>query len=292
MSGTCRDTYYNYGSYLRTRGTDKAVCELNSKIIANTTAIAKNAAAIAVNTLDISANTSAIAVNTLDISANTSAIIDISNIILNYDISFTTIDLSATNLDVSNNINFTKNPIVTNDASYNNRVLRNYSESTSVLDISAIGQYSATLHDLSLNLPTVYTDLDPNVLSGSNPVFTNDYIDFSNNQLYFKDSLMEVYVSAKLSFDQTQTKSISFVFDNIASTSEIILDTRSINEIGVEKTLCFGPQMFVLKDYTSPQPPTDISFIEDQWRVGIDICGGTVTFIDNPRMTIKQKSIV
>lgn len=36
MSGTCRDTYYNYGSYLRTRGTDKAVCELNSKIIANT----------------------------------------------------------------------------------------------------------------------------------------------------------------------------------------------------------------------------------------------------------------
>jgi hypothetical protein len=199
MSGTCRDTYYNYGSYLRTRGTDKAVCELNSKIIANTAAIAKNAAAIAVNTLDIS--------------ANTSAIIDISNIILNYDISFTTIDLSATNLDVSNNVNFTKNPIVTNDASYNNRVLRNYSESTSVLDISAIGIFSATLHDLSLNIPTLYSDLDPNVLTGTNPIFTTDFIDFSNNQGYFKDSLMEVYVSAKVSFELNQTESISFVFD-------------------------------------------------------------------------------
>jgi hypothetical protein len=310
MSGTCRDTYYNYGSYLRTRGTDKAVCELNNKIIANTAAIAKNTSDIATNTsniatntldistntLDISTNTFNIAANTLDISTNTFNITAISNTISNYDISFTTIDLSATNLDISNNVNFTKNPIVTNDVSYNNRALQIYSESTTILDISAIGQYSATLHDLSLNLPTVYTDLDPNVLSGSNPVFTNDYIDFSNNQLYFKDSLMEIYVSAKLSFDQVQTKSISFVFDNITATSEIILDTRSINEIGVEKTLCFGPHMFVLKDYTPPQAPTDISFIEDQWRVGIDICGGnptgTVTFSENPRMIIKQKSIV
>ena len=287
MSGTCRDTYYNYGSYLRTRGTDKAVCELNSKIIANTAAIAKNAAAIAVNTLDISANTSAIAVNTLDISANTSAIIDISNIISNYDISFTTIDLSATNLDVSNNVNFTKNPIVTNDASYNNRVLRNYSESTSVLDISAIGIFSDTLHDLSLNIPTLYSDLDPNVLTGTNPIFTTDFIDFSNNQGYFKDSLMEVYVSAKLSFELNQTDSISFVFDNVDGSSQILLDTRSINETGVVKTLCFGPQMFVFND-SSP----DSSFIEDRWRVGIDICGGDVNFLENPRMVIKQKSIV
>jgi hypothetical protein len=273
MSGTCRDTYYNYGSYLRTRGTDKAVCELNSKIIANTAAIAKNAAAIAVNTLDIY--------------ANTSAIIDISNIISNYDISFTTIDLSATNLDVSNNVNFTKNPIVTNDASYNNRVLRNYSESTSVLDISAIGIFSDTLHDLSLNIPTLYSDLDPNVLTGTNPIFTTDFIDFSNNQGYFKDSLMEVYVSAKVSFELNQTESISFVFDNVAGSSEILLDTRSINETGVVKTLCFGPQMFVFND-SSPES----SFIEDQWRVGIDICGGDVKILENPRMVIKQKSIV
>jgi len=271
MSGTCRDTYCNYGSYLRSRGIDKAVCELNSKIIANTAAIA---------------------INTLDISANTTAITNISNIISNYDISFTTIDLNVTNIDVSNNVNFTKNPIVTNDASYNNRVLRNYSESTSVLDISAIGQYSDTLHDLSLNLPVIYSDLDPNVLSGTNPIFTTDFIDFSNNQGYFRDSLMEVYVSATVSFDQPQTKSVSFVFDNVAGTTEILLDTRSINQVGIPKTLCFGPQMFVFKDYTPPQPPTDISFIEDQWRVGIDICGGNVTFVDNPRMVIKQKSIV
>jgi len=266
MSRTCRDTYYNYGSYLRTRGTDKAVCELNSKIIANTAAIAKNTAAIAKNTADI---------------------IDISNIISNYDISFTTIDLSATNLDVSNNVNFTKNPIVTNDASYNNRVLQIYSESTSVLDISASGQYSDTLHDLSLNLPVIYSDLDPNVLTGANPIFTTDFIDFSNNQGYFKDSLMEVYVSAKLSFDQPQTKSVSFVFDNVAGTTEILLDTRSINQTGIAKTLCFGPQMFVFND-SSPES----SFIEDQWRVGIDICGGDVTFLENPRMVIKQKSLV
>ena len=31
MSGNgeiCKDTYYNYGSYLRTRGCDKEVCDL------------------------------------------------------------------------------------------------------------------------------------------------------------------------------------------------------------------------------------------------------------------------
>jgi hypothetical protein len=273
MSGTCRDTYCNYGSYLRSRGIDKAVCELNSKIIANTAAI--------------SANTAAIAINTLDISANTVAITNISNIISNYDISFTTIDLNVTNIDVSNNVNFTKNPIVTNDASYNNRVLRNYSESTSVLDISASGQYSDTLHDLSLNIPALYSDLDPNVLTGTNPIFTNDFIDFSNNQGYFRDSLMEVYVSATVSFDQPQTKSVSFVFDNVAGTTEILLDTRSINQTNIPKTLCFGPQMFVFND-SSPES----SFIEDQWRVGIDICGGDVTFLENPRMVIKQKSLV
>ena len=271
-SVSCRDRYYNYGSYLRSRGADKAVCDLGAKIQKNTTNIATNTENIAINASNIA---------------------DLSNIISNYDISFTTIDMIATNIDVSGDVNFTKNPIVTNDASYNNRILQCYSESTSILDInvSTTTPYVPALYDLSLN-SIIYTDLDPSAQA----VFTNNssYIDFSNNQPYFNDSLMEVYVSAKLQFDSAQTNSISFVFDKFGTSSkEIILDTRSISQTGTPTTICFGPQMFAFKDGDFT---TDISFIYDQWQVGIDICGGnpsgTVTFFENPRMTIKQKSIV
>ena len=266
---SCRDRYYNYGSYLRSRGADKAVCELDKKIYKNTVDIAENTANIEINKTNLS------------------------NLISNYDVSFTTVDIVATNLDVSGDVNFRQNPIVTNDASYNNRVLQCYSESTSILDISVstITPYVPALYDLSLN-SILYTDLDASAQS----VFTNNlaYIDFSNNQPYFNDSLMEVYVSAKLQFDSAQTKSISFVFDKVGTSSkEIILDTRSINQTGIPTTVCFGPQMFAFKndDFT-----TDISFIYDQWQVGIDICGGnpsgSITFSENPRMTIKQKSII
>jgi len=263
-SVSCRDRYQNYGSYLRSRGADKAVCDLGVRI--------NN--------------------NTVNIEKNTANITYLSNIISNYDISFTTIDLVATNIDVSGDINFTKNPIVTNHGCYNNRILQCYSESTSILDINVSSSpYPPGLYDLALNT-IIYTDLDPNAQA----VFTNNpaYIDFSNNQPYFNNSLMEVYVSTKLKFDSTQTKSISFVFDKVGAPSqEIILDTRSINQVGTPTTVCFGPQMFAFKngDFT-----TDISFIYNQWQVCIDISGnnpsGTVTFSENPRMIIKQKSII
>ena len=81
MPGTCKDTYNNYGSYLKSRGTDKAVCELNSKIIANTDTIVKNTNAIEaevtraeiaedINADAIAINKTAIEINAVDISAN------------------------------------------------------------------------------------------------------------------------------------------------------------------------------------------------------------------------------
>ena len=76
---SCRDRYCNYGSYLRSRGADKAVCELGNKIHKNT--------------VDIAANTANIATNTANIATNTTNITDLSNIISNYDNSFTTIDI-------------------------------------------------------------------------------------------------------------------------------------------------------------------------------------------------------
>ena len=57
------------------------------------------------------------------------------------------------------------------------------------------------------------------------------------------------------------------------------------------KTYCFGPKMFVFKDYNYTQSPTDISFIDYKWGVGLEIDGGDTT-ISNIRMTIKQKSLV
>ena len=41
MPSTCKMTYYNYGSYLRSRGVDQTVCGLNNKILENTNEIDK-----------------------------------------------------------------------------------------------------------------------------------------------------------------------------------------------------------------------------------------------------------
>ena len=126
MSGTCRDTYNNYGSYLKFRGTDKAVCELNSKIIKNTNAIESfvtratnaegiNGADIATNKADIATNKADIATNKTDITRDkaslsgatfTGDVIMKKNLNINGDltISGTTTTVNTQNLDISDNL--------------------------------------------------------------------------------------------------------------------------------------------------------------------------------------------
>ena len=296
----------------------------------------------------------AISSNTINISNNMAHIADISNIISNYDISFTTVDMTVTNnldvssieisnnlliggdiigttgdlliggfsgnvsivagtppvygndivlkasnidfsgsavnfTDISDNVTFNKNPVINNGNVYENRVLYNYGQTTTILDISVnktTGYYDDNFYDLSYG-QIIYTDLDVSAQMAFQPGF----IDFSNNQPYFTNSIMEVYLSSTLEFDTNNTDSVTFSFHNtnLASPLVVPLDTRTIRDKNISKTICFGPQMFVFKenDYN-----TDISFVYEQWSIALDVSGGPITFNNNPRIVIKQKSIV
>lgn len=211
-------------------------------------------------------------------------VVDISNIIQSYSTSFSTQDLSANTLQVDSSVNFTQNPVITNGAaSYSSRVLQNYGQSTAILQLDASGSYSAGSYDISFNTTPVYSDMDASATTFND----ENYINFSSNQPYFEDSIMEMYVNAKLQFDNS-ANSISFLLNEHLGPDKILLDTRSIGEKNVDKSLSFGPKMFIFKSSV----PTDYSYLSHKWKIGIDISGGSVTFSEHPRLIIKQKSIV
>jgi len=380
MSGnnfTCRDKYYNYGSYLRSRGYDKEICSLvtdiengnipigpitpgncpNPTIIEGNVTITtcdglSDTGILRVNGGTIGTSTSAtplldaekyglqvkkgayisgpiiqtssdcshnnyfsagnhifndasmgcLSTNVIvhgDISANhfigdissseitqlindvvdlSGVVYDLSSIIQNYDISFSTQDLSATNLNVTSNINFTQNPIVTNDISGTPRTLVNFGETITILDASS-NSGSPGQQDISFNI--LYTNID-----NSLNIFQDNKIDFSNNQAYFENSILEVSYSVKANFsNNTDAMTVSFKdVDN--SSNEIFLDTRSIKKNLGPRTICFGPQTFIFKTGYS-----DNNHIEKQWTLNYDISGGTIITSDG-RLTMKQKSLV
>jgi len=380
MSGnnfTCRDKYYNYGSYLRSRGYDKEICSLvtdiengnipigpitpgncpNPTIIEGNVTITtcdglSDTGILRVNGGTIGTSTSAtplldaekyglqvkkgayisgpiiqtssdcshnnyfsagnhifndasmgcLSTNVIvhgDISANhfigdissseitqlindvvdlSGVVYDLSSIIQNYDISFSTQDLSATNLNVTSNINFTQNPIVTNDISGTPRTLVNFGETITILDASS-NSGSPGQQDISFNI--LYTNID-----NSPNIFQDNKIDFSNNQAYFENSILEVSYSVKANFsNNTDAMTVSFKdVDN--SSNEIFLDTRSIKKNLGPRTICFGPQTFIFKTGYS-----DNNHIEKQWTLNYDISGGTIITSDG-RLTMKQKSLV
>tara|TARA_R110002074_G_scaffold119409_2_gene252575 strand:- start:374 stop:1519 length:1146 start_codon:yes stop_codon:yes gene_type:complete len=381
MSGnnfTCRDKYYNYGSYLRSRGYDKEICSLvtdiengnipigpitpgscpNPTIIEGNVTITtcdglSDTGILRVNGGTIGTSTSAsplsdaekyglqvkkgayisgpiiqtsvdcshnnyfsagnhifndpsmgcLSTNVIvhgDISANhfigdissseitqlindvvdlSGVVYDLSSIIQNYDISFSTQDLSATNLNVTSNINFTQNPIITNDISGTPRTLVNFGETITILDASA-NAGSPGQQDISFNI--LYTNID-----NSSAIFQDSKIDFSNNQAYFENSILEVSYSVKAEFsNNTDAMTVSFKEVGGGST-ELFLDTRSIKKNLGERTICFGPQTFIFKDGYLP----DNNYIEKQWTLNYDISGGTIGTSDG-RLTIKQKSLV
>ena len=379
MSGnnfTCRDKYYNYGSYLRSRGYDKEICSLvtdiengnipigpitpgscpNPTIIEGNVTITtcdglSDTGILRVNGGTIGTSTSAsplsdaekyglqvkkgayisgpiiqtsvdcshnnyfsagnhifndpsmgcLSTNVIvhgDISANhfigdissseitqlindvvdlSGVVYDLSSIIQNYDISFSTQDLSATNLNVTSNINFTQNPIITNDISGTPRTLVNFGETITILDASAnIG--SPGQQDISFNI--LYTNID-----NSSAIFQDSKIDFSNNQAYFENSILEVSYSVTANFDNT-ADAMTVSFKEVGGSTELFLDTRSIKKNLGPRTICFGPQTFIFKDGYP-----DNAYIEKQWTLNYDISGGTIGTSDG-RLTMKQKSLV
>lgn len=175
-------------------------------------------------------------------------------------------------------VNFTKNPIVTNDISGTPRTLVNFGETITILDASS-NSGSPGQQDISFNI--LYTNID-----NSPNIFQDNKIDFSNNQAYFENSILEVSYSVKANFsNNTDAMTVSFKdVDN--SSNEIFLDTRSIKKNLGPRTICFGPQTFIFKTGYS-----DNNHIEKQWTLNYDISGGTISTSDG-RLTMKQKSLV
>ncbi len=174
-------------------------------------------------------------------------------------------------------VNFTKNPIVTNDISGTPRTLVNFGETITILDASA-NSGSPGQQDISFNI--LYTNID-----NSSAIFQDNKIDFSNNQAYFENSILEVSYSVTANFDNT-ADAMTVSFKEVGGLTELFLDTRSIKKNLGARTICFGPQTFIFKDGYN-----DNAYIEKQWTLNYDISGGTIG-TSNGRLTMKQKSLV
>ena len=200
------------------------------------------------------------------VTTNEINIADISAVIQGYDTSFNT-----------QNLTVTKNPIVINDISGTSRTLVNFGETITILDASA-NAGSPGQQDISFNI--LYSNID-----NSSNIFQDNKIDFSNNQAYFENSILEVSYSVKASFDNT-ADAMTVSFKEVGGSRELFLDTRSIKKNLGPRIICFGPQTFIFKD-GSPDNP----HIEKQWTLNYDISGGTIVTLDG-RLTMKQKSLV
>jgi len=212
----------------------------------------------------------------IDIGAGTPSFYD-----KNVNIKATDVNFNVDNVNFYDaSVNFTKNPIVTNDISGTPRTLVNFGETITILDASAntgaVGQ-----QDISFNIS--YTNID-----NSSAIFQDNKIDFSNNQAYFENSILEVSYSVNALFSN-QADALSVSFKEAGGSTELFLDTRTIkNGLGA-RTICFGPQTFIFKDGYP-----DNNYIEKQWSLNYDISGGIMATIatKNGRLSIKQKSLV
>ena len=209
----------------------------------------------------------------IDIGAGTPLFYD-KNVIINA----TYVNINATDVNFYDaSVNFTKNPIVTNDISGTPRTLVNFGETITILDASA-NSGSPGQQDISFNI--LYTNID-----NSSAIFQDNKIDFSNNQAYFENSILEVSYSVTANFDNT-ADAMTVSFKEVGGSTELFLDTRSIKKNLGPRTICFGPQTFIFKDGYP-----DNAYIEKQWTLNYDISGGDIGTSDG-RLTMKQKSLV
>jgi hypothetical protein len=206
------------------------------------------------------------------------------------------ININAGNNDISFNADtitfdasvcFLKDPFI-KEAAYDNRELKIYGSASTIinLDTSGVNLGSVTNQDISFN-SILYSDLEPLTLQTSIFNVSNNYIDFSNNQLAVSDSMFEVFLSLRMTFGN-QAEGITFQFQEIDERYPTIeIDTRSISRKSSPHTICFGPQTFVFSS-TSP----DDSLKGGIWKIVV-VQEGTGAVINNDaRLTIKMKSIV
>ena len=203
----------------------------------------------------------------------------------NNDISF-----NADTITFDASVCFLKDPSIKEEI-YENRELKIYGSSTIIFDIS--GPYkSGTGGTVPPNMTTdlsfvkcIYKDFKPTSLF--NNIFTENYIDFSNNQTAVTNFLFEVYLSISAKFTN-QTEALTFQFIDVDSSTNVVdIDTRSISPKAGNSTVVFGPVSFVFKSGVYP----DYSLITKQWKIAVDQLGTGATIDSDPRLTIKMKSI-
>ena len=328
---TCRDKYFNYGSYLRSRGYDKEFCNLVNDIQSGnipigpiipgncpstTTTINNN---VTINECPTLANSGILNITGGDIGLSTTTTDNLSTLLIksnNFSLQpnkgiknlgpiIQVTDCSHINyfgagghvfaggigdcsanvvikgdLNVSGDVSFTKNPIITNIVDTIPRTLSTFGETMTIIETIS-GGYSVGQHDISFN-SVIYSNVD-----NSANIFANSIIDFSNNQSYFKNSILEVYYSVPVNFLSGGTDTaLTVSFKEIGGSEELFLDTRSIrNQLGL-RTVVFGPQSFIFTD-SSP----DISYLGKQWNLNYDVSGSLIN-TNNGRLTIKQKSLI
>ena len=327
---TCRDKYFNYGSYLRSRGYDKEFCNLVNDIQSGnipigpiipgscpstTTTINNN---VTINECPTLANSGILNITGGDIGLSTTTTDNLSTLLIksnNFSLQsnkgiknlgpiIQVTDCSHINyfgagghvfaggigdcsanvvikgdLNVSGDVSFTKNPIITNIVDTIPRSLSSFGETMTVIESDSTNTYIVGQHDISFN-NIIYSSVD-----NSANIFANSIIDFSNNQSYFKNSILEVYYSVPAEFSN-QADAFTVSFKEVGGSQELFLDTRSVGNGLGERTIVFGPQTFV---FTSGSP--DITYIEKRWNINYDISGGPIT-TNNGRLTIKQKSLI
>lgn len=189
-------------------------------------------------------------------------------------------------------ISLTTNPLLKKGPIYDNRMLQLYGQSTVLLDIStSVFDISNplpanTTTDISFIVPPKYSDFNPPSLTNS--IFTENYIDFSNNQLAVHDMMFEVYITVKCHFTST-TDYLTFRFIDIDNPSNVIdIDTRTSVK-NMDTTLSFGPEMFI---FELGNPNCDIDYSTKIWKLSVTQSGSGGYFTNNGRFVLKMKGFM
>ena len=200
----------------------------------------------------------------------------------NNDISF-----NADTITFDGNVCFLNDPLI-KEADYDNRQLKIYGSSTTIINLDTSGINLGLTRSLDISFNNIlYSDLQPELLQKSIFNVINNYIDFSNNQLAVSDLIFEVFLSMTMTFEQ-QTTGITIQFEEINSRYPTLeIDTRSISRKSNPHSLCFGPQSFVF----SPTSP-DNSLKGGIWKITLVQEGRDAVLNNDARLTIKIKSIV
>lgn len=305
IMSSCRNTYCNYGSYLRSRGVDSQICALNTLINNNnlTDGGIINGDLTITGTLTVGTSSSVI----------TSSLVNATNIQVN-DVATISGELLASNIKSSNSA--TTDDIIidcsmldiSNAVIYRNidldRQSNVFAETVSIIRLQDITSLSVT------NTPTTIFcnvfDTNPSnyilysnarnptqIFKPNQPTNNNIIIDVSSNQPYFRDCIVEIYITCKVTLG-IENKTLDYTLFTFESTQtpsiQFIVDTRSFGKRTSAVNVTYGP-------YTFLTTSNFYSILGETYKIKyeaklIDSDSNSLTVnMEDIRVTFKQKFI-